>query len=195
VLFNKIKNFSIFLKYKIFNPKFYQKNFLNHNKPINKNDKEKEGLSLYKMEEIIDEIKSNEEMESEESEESTEENEEKKKKTERRTGPVRRSKKGGWTEEEDEILRKAVEDHNGKNWKKIAEQLENRTGVQCLHRWQKVLNPNLVKGPWTKEEDELIIKLVEQYGPENCKKINNKREYISLKFRGKNRKTMQREVV
>jgi hypothetical protein len=147
------------------------------------------------MEEIIDEIKSNEEMESEESEESTEENEEKKKKTERRTGPVRRSKKGGWTEEEDEILRKAVEDHNGKNWKKIAEQLENRTGVQCLHRWQKVLNPNLVKGPWTKEEDELIIKLVEQYGPENCKKINNKREYISLKFRGKNRKTMQREVV
>jgi hypothetical protein len=23
--------------------------------------------------------------------------------------------------------------------------------VQCLHRWQKVLNPDLVKGPWTKE--------------------------------------------
>lgn len=24
-------------------------------------------------------------------------------------------------------------------------------------RWQKVLNPNLVKGPWTKEEDESLL--------------------------------------
>ena len=30
----------------------------------------------------------------------------------------------------------------------------NRTDVQCLHRWQKVLNPTLVKGPWTKEVRE-----------------------------------------
>lgn len=33
----------------------------------------------------------------------------------------------------------------------IAECLKGRTDVQCLHRWQKVLNPELVKGPWTKE--------------------------------------------
>ena len=26
-----------------------------------------------------------------------------------------------------------------------------RSDVQCLHRWQKVLNPDLVKGPWTPE--------------------------------------------
>lgn len=32
-----------------------------------------------------------------------------------------------------------------------AEYFEDRTDVQCLHRWQKVLNPELVKGPWTKE--------------------------------------------
>jgi hypothetical protein len=29
--------------------------------------------------------------------------------------------------------------------------LQGRTDVQCLHRWQKVLNPNLVKGGWTPE--------------------------------------------
>jgi hypothetical protein len=29
--------------------------------------------------------------------------------------------------------------------------LPGRTDVQCLHRWQKVLNPNLVKGGWTPE--------------------------------------------
>jgi hypothetical protein len=32
-----------------------------------------------------------------------------------------------------------------------AECVTDRTDVQCLHRWQKVLNPNLVKGPWSKE--------------------------------------------
>lgn len=36
--------------------------------------------------------------------------------------------------------------------------------MQCLHRWQKVLNPELVKGPWTKEEDEVIVQLVNRYG-------------------------------
>lgn len=39
--------------------------------------------------------------------------------------------------------------HGGKNWKQVAEYFEGRTDVQCLHRWQKVLNPDLVKGPWT----------------------------------------------
>lgn len=29
--------------------------------------------------------------------------------------------------------------------------LPQRTDVQCLHRWQKVLNPELVKGSWTEE--------------------------------------------
>jgi hypothetical protein len=32
-----------------------------------------------------------------------------------------------------------------------AEFFQDRTDVQCLHRWQKVLNPELVKGPWTAE--------------------------------------------
>lgn len=32
-----------------------------------------------------------------------------------------------------------------------AESLPGRTDVQCLHRWQKVLNPELFKGPWKKE--------------------------------------------
>ena len=38
--------------------------------------------------------------------------------------------------------------------------------MQCLHRWQKVLNPELVKGPWTEREDRKVIELVETYGPQ-----------------------------
>ncbi|KAK4338015.1 hypothetical protein RND71_042502 [Anisodus tanguticus] len=89
----------------------------------------------------------------------------------RTSGPTRRSTKGQWTPEEDETLRKAVQRFKGKNWKKIAECFKDRTDVQCLHRWQKVLNPELVKGPWSKEEDEVIAELVTKYGPKKWSTI------------------------
>ncbi|GAB2275685.1 hypothetical protein Dimus_010439 [Dionaea muscipula] len=89
----------------------------------------------------------------------------------RTSGPTRRSTRGQWTPEEDEILRNAVQRFKGKNWKKIAECFKDRTDVQCLHRWQKVLNPELIKGPWTKEEDETIIQLVEEFGPKKWSTI------------------------
>ncbi|KAG0517430.1 hypothetical protein BDA96_09G088800 [Sorghum bicolor] len=89
----------------------------------------------------------------------------------RTTGPARRSSKGNWTPEEDDILREAVETYKGKNWKKIAESFPGRTDVQCLHRWQKVLNPELVKGPWSKEEDEIIIQMVNKHGPKKWSTI------------------------
>ncbi|EGC39531.1 hypothetical protein DICPUDRAFT_26731, partial [Dictyostelium purpureum] len=71
----------------------------------------------------------------------------------------------------DEILIKAVTLHNQKNWKKIAEHFPDRTDVQCHHRYQKVLHPNLVKGAWTKEEDEKVIELVKEYGPKKWSSI------------------------
>ncbi|KAB5519906.1 hypothetical protein DKX38_024225 [Salix brachista] len=82
----------------------------------------------------------------------------------RTTGPLRRAK-GGWTPEEDERLEIAVATYKGRSWRKIAEFFPGRSEVQCLHRWQKVLNPDLVKGPWTHEEDDKIIELVAKYGP------------------------------
>uniref|UniRef100_A0A1D1YIG5 Myb-related protein 3R-1 n=1 Tax=Anthurium amnicola TaxID=1678845 RepID=A0A1D1YIG5_9ARAE len=89
----------------------------------------------------------------------------------RTSGPTRRSTKGRWTPEEDAMLFRAVQRYKGRNWKKIAECFKDRTDVQCLHRWQKVLNPELVKGPWSKEEDDTIIEMVNKYGPKKWSTI------------------------
>ncbi len=76
----------------------------------------------------------------------------------------RRASMGRWTIAEDEILRLAVQSNNARNWKKIALSLPNRSDVQCLHRWQKVLKPGLIKGPWTPKEDAKVVELVKKYG-------------------------------
>jgi len=60
---------------------------------------------------------------------------------------------------------------NAAEYFKTNEGVEKRTDVQCLHRWQKVLNPELVKGPWLKEEDEKIISLVAELGAKQWSKI------------------------
>ncbi|XP_028579322.2 transcriptional activator Myb isoform X3 [Podarcis muralis] len=80
-------------------------------------------------------------------------------------GGKRHLGKTRWTREEDEKLKKLVEQNGTEDWKVIANFLPNRTDVQCQHRWQKVLNPELIKGPWTKEEDQRVIELVQKYGP------------------------------
>ncbi len=59
--------------------------------------------------------------------------------------------------------------HCGHSWKNVLRWymysgFTDRTDVQCLHWWQKVLNPNLVKGVWTKSEDDRILELVIKHG-------------------------------
>ncbi len=65
---------------------------------------------------------------------------------------------GRWSPGEDEALREAVSTLGARNWKRIAVEFlkDKRTDVQCLHRWQKVLRPGLIKGPWTQSEDATI---------------------------------------
>ncbi|XP_036292933.1 myb-related protein A isoform X5 [Pipistrellus kuhlii] len=70
-----------------------------------------------------------------------------------------------WTRDEDDKLKKLVEQHGTDDWTLISSHLQNRSDFQCQHRWQKVLNPELIKGPWTKEEDQRVIELVQKYGP------------------------------
>ena len=67
------------------------------------------------------------------------------------------------------MLKKFITETNGKkNWSLISKRI-NKSEVECIHRWQKVLNPNVPKPkkrrPWTKEEDALVKKLVDNHGP------------------------------
>ena len=67
-----------------------------------------------------------------------------------------------WTSEEDELLRKAVEELGTGNWAEIAKEIPDRTAKQCRERWNTCLNPNLNKGPWTKEEGLKLIQTVQK---------------------------------
>lgn len=77
--------------------------------------------------------------------------------------------KNRWTKEEDEVLQRLCEQFptQSKDWKAISTHFTSpvRSEYQCQQRWQKVLNPDLIKGPWTKEEDAKVIELVHKYGP------------------------------
>ena len=58
--------------------------------------------------------------------------------------------KGRWTKEEDQKLKKLIENH-GERWSLIAGHYPDRSDVQCHHRWSKTINPEIVKGAKHKE--------------------------------------------
>jgi hypothetical protein len=69
-----------------------------------------------------------------------------------------------WTKEEDTVLAELVQSH-GKQWGFISTHLPQRTAAQVAARWEKCLDPVIRKGPFTPEEDRLIINFVMQNGP------------------------------
>lgn len=75
------------------------------------------------------------------------------------TGRKKKDKKNPqrWTPEEDELLRKAVEEMGERRWREIADRVPHRTHVQCLQRWKKKLKPGLKTGHWSEEEDRLLL--------------------------------------
>ncbi|KAK8842739.1 hypothetical protein M9Y10_025602 [Tritrichomonas musculus] len=76
-------------------------------------------------------------------------------------------KKVRWTKEEDELLFQLLKDVDNPNWPFIAKNFPTKTTQQVSERWEKVLNPKLIKGSWTREEDQTIINFVRDNGSKN----------------------------
>ncbi|KIL64054.1 hypothetical protein M378DRAFT_106698 [Amanita muscaria Koide BX008] len=74
-----------------------------------------------------------------------------------------------WTAKEDQLLRDAVEreDPNNPNpskWHAIAKHVPNRTNKDCRKRWFAKMASDVVKGAWSPEEDERLVKGIELFG-------------------------------
>lgn len=70
-----------------------------------------------------------------------------------------------FTKTEDQLLKQLAESQQKPNWSEISRQLRGRTARQCRERYNNYLRPNLINGPWTPEEDKLLLELFEQQGP------------------------------
>ncbi|KAK7248136.1 DNA-binding transcription factor [Aureococcus anophagefferens] len=77
------------------------------------------------------------------------------------------STKRRWSKQEDEKLCAAVKAVGLSDWKTIADvymQGHDLSDAQCMHRWQKVLRPGLVKGAFCEKEDKVIVDCLREGG-------------------------------
>ncbi|KAF7048087.1 hypothetical protein CFC21_056904 [Triticum aestivum] len=73
--------------------------------------------------------------------------------------------KGAWTKEEDQRLIAYIKAHGEGCWRSLPKAAGLlRCGKSCRLRWINYLRPDLKRGNFTEEEDELIIKLHELLG-------------------------------
>lgn len=70
-----------------------------------------------------------------------------------------------FTKDEDEKLKQLVSLQSPPNWNDISKKMNNRTPRQCRERYANYLRPNLINGPWTQEENDLLKDLYDKYGP------------------------------
>ncbi|GMF10296.1 unnamed protein product [Phytophthora lilii] len=71
--------------------------------------------------------------------------------------------KGHWSPHEDDLLRRLVATEQ-KNWGDVASKIPGRTSKQCRERWHNHLDPQIVRGAYTPEEDRLILEAQARLG-------------------------------
>ncbi|XP_077393400.1 snRNA-activating protein complex subunit 4 isoform X2 [Festucalex cinctus] len=83
-------------------------------------------------------------------------------------------KRGTWTPTEDEKLKQLVDKMRIGNfipYTQISYFMEGRDTAQLIYRWSSVLDPQLKKGPFSKEEDQLLLRAVARHGEKMWWKI------------------------
>lgn len=85
------------------------------------------------------------------------------------TEPATPRRQRTWTDESDAELRRQVKSQQQAGispiqWTRIANNLGDRSGVQCQARWAEVLDETIRKGRWSPEEDAMLRACTAQYG-------------------------------
>ncbi|XP_076936774.1 transcription factor MYB15-like [Bidens hawaiensis] len=74
-------------------------------------------------------------------------------------------KKGAWSQDEDDKIRAYIEKHGHPNWRELPKRAGlSRCGKSCRLRWMNYLQPNVKRGHFTKEEEDVIISLHNKIG-------------------------------
>nr|WMD02854.1 transcription factor MYB1-like protein [Dimocarpus longan] len=69
-------------------------------------------------------------------------------------------RKGTWTEEEDNLLRKCIEIYGEQKWHQVPVRAGlNRCRKSCRLRWLNYLKPNIKRGEFMEDEVDLILRL------------------------------------
>lgn len=74
-------------------------------------------------------------------------------------------RKGAWTAEEDEKLRKYIEAQGTGHWRSVGRKAGlQRCGKSCRLRWTNYLRPDIKHGNFSPEEEKLIVELHASFG-------------------------------
>lgn len=65
---------------------------------------------------------------------------------------------------EDRQLKALVAEFGEDQWRKVASRMPNRNVRQCRERWKHYICSDSSKIPWNKQEDEILLKMVNEYG-------------------------------
>ena len=74
------------------------------------------------------------------------------------------SERKPWTSDEDETIRRLVDELGPRSWAKVADALPGRSGKQCRERWHNHLDIDIKKDPWSVEEDRTLVQMHERIG-------------------------------
>ena len=73
-------------------------------------------------------------------------------------------KRKKFTTEEDQKLLRLVDEFGKSNWAAISEKMPGRNPRQVRDRYVNYLSPDVVNGPWTQKEDDLLLSKFNEYG-------------------------------
>lgn len=108
-----------------------------------------------------------------------------------------------FSDKEDEQLKKLVQIHGEHDWKVISNALGTRSPRQCRERYRNYLMPGIENGPWTTEEENLLISKFNEIGPRwtvltqyfpTRSEINIKNRWAALSKRMKSRQNSQNKT-